>query len=489
MEESIVSASKTHLAPKQKPSRGTQYFATLAATTGVMAGTTVFGYTSPAIPRLLDPTAPADGSLTITQGQANWFSSSIMLALFIGALISGYGMKKLGRKPAILLTCIIFIISWVLVGAAQNFAMLMVGRVISGLCIGATTVVIPTYIGEIASADIRGMLGSGVQVVGSIGTLWSFTTAAFIPSWRWLTVPMAVPAVLCIILMIFVKESPLHLLSEGKDQQALAALQFFRGQSYDCGLEMEDMKQFLEETKQNKASVKDLLKPYNLKPFIICIFIFVFNQFSGIIPVTLNLYSIFQAAGTSISENMSSIIIGLVQLGASAVAALLMDRAGRKLLLIISASAMALSHAALGDFFYLKEQDSEWATETLGWLPLTSIITFIIATSIGFLTIQWVMLGELFSPEVREVAASIVMVPNSILGFIISLTFIPMQDAIGAYGVYWFYGGMCVLALIFSVLFVPETKGKTIHEISIYFGGPGAKEANVEQEVPSTLEM
>ncbi|KAK7075588.1 hypothetical protein SK128_011517 [Halocaridina rubra] len=116
-----------------------------------------------------------------------------------------------------------------------------------------------------------------------------------------------------------------------------------------------------------------------------------------------------------------------MQVVASIAAAFLMDRAGRKTLLIGGAATTCLSLAALGGYFYMKDQDSEWAKDTIGWLPLTSLIIYIVAVNLGFNTVQYVILAELLSPEIKGVAASIAMMPRFILGFVLVTTFVPMQ--------------------------------------------------------------
>ncbi|MPC19519.1 Facilitated trehalose transporter Tret1 [Portunus trituberculatus] len=178
------------------------------------------------------------------------------------------------------------------------------------------------------------------------------------------------------------------------------------------------------------------------------------------------------SAGSNISDDVSSIVVGAVQVIATFLATVLMDKAGRKLLLIASSSIMALSLVALGEFFYMKMEDESWATKNLGWLPLASLMVFIFAFSIGFGPIPWLMLGELFSPDVKEIAASQSTMFNWSLSFLVTFIFSPLESALGDAGLYWLFSGLCVVSLLFCTTLVPETKGKTLEEITASFGAP-----------------
>lgn len=277
------------------------------------------------------------------------------------------------------------------------------------------------------------------------------------------------------MIFLFAKESPAFLMSKGKTKEAEASLQHYRGKDYNIQNELETIRQAAEKAKQTKAGFSDLKAPHILKPLGISLAIMVFQQVSGINAVLFNLNIIFEKAGSSMSPDLSSVIIGLMQFASTFAASLLMDRAGRKLLLIVSSAVMAVSLVALGVFFYILDQDETNGTndaESLGWLPLVSLIIFVIAFSIGFGPIPWLLMGELFPTEVKELAGSIATTVNWMSSFIICMTFTDMQKSLGDHGTYWLFAGFCTVALVFCVLLVPETKGKTLEEISAMFGAP-----------------
>ncbi|KAK4303108.1 hypothetical protein Pmani_024852 [Petrolisthes manimaculis] len=216
---------------------------------------------------------------------------------------------------------------------------------------------------------------------------------------------------------------------------------------------MDELKQSLKEAENVKVTVHDLARPYILKPLFIILAL--------------------MDSGTDISEDMSTIIVGTVQVLATAASTLLLDRLGRKFLLCLSAGVMALSICCLGVVFYIKyESEDNELSASLGWLPLTSLIIFISAFSIGYGPIPWIMMGELFYPGVKEMAGSFATTLNWTFVFIITFTFEPLQSAIHDFGVYWLFGGLCLLSFIFCLLLVPETKDRTLKDTMAHFGGP-----------------
>ncbi|XP_068206138.1 facilitated trehalose transporter Tret1-like [Palaemon carinicauda] len=455
-----------------KPSKRQQIFAAFSATLGGGSVGTSFAFTSPAGPKLMNPVSEEDGALRLDEVQLDIFSSCLPLAAALGALLSGYCMSKWGRKFTVLGSAAVSIVGWLPIALGPSFPLLMFGRILNGIGTGGLTVAVPAYVGEIASPSIRGTLSSCFSVMVTLGNLFVFGLGAVVLSWRCLAAVSATPAVLCLIFMFFRKESPQFLSMKNRHREARDALQHFRGKDYDITEEYTKMQEFVANLSQNSGSLKDILLPHNLKPASICCAVLFFSQVSGVTPMILNLWTVFEEASAGISDDLSTIIIGIVQLVATLLSVAVIDRAGRKLLLVVSSCVMCLSLATLGDYFYLAQQSQDWARDTLGWLPLTCLILYFAALNTGFFPVQYVLIGELLTPEVKGIFGSISIIVSSVSGFLVSLTFELMQYELGIYGTYWFYALMCFLALLFSVIFVPETKGRTMQEIAGYFGNP-----------------
>ncbi|KAG7170347.1 Facilitated trehalose transporter Tret1-2-like 5 [Homarus americanus] len=429
-------------------SYSTQVYAALSASLGALAIGNIMGYSSPTGPHLLSNSTGE--SLQLSQTEYNWFSSSVNLGAAAGGLVGGLCINTLGRRGTMLASVLPYLAGWVLVGCAQNFAMILLGRLITGMCMGVTCVAVPTFIAEFSSANIRGTLGSGFQLMITVGVLYVYGLAPAVGNFRWLAVSCSFPIVLHMIMVYFTHESPSYLISKGRHEQAATALQYYRGKHYNIEKELRQLQSYLEETQERKRSLADIMRPYNLRPFMICLMLLLSSQLCGVTPVIFNMGIIFKDAGVGLSEEVSEVVVSVVQVAVTGGASLLMDRAGRRIMLLLSAAIMAVSIVSLGVYFYLKEQDSVWAAETLDWLPLTSLILFITAFSLGFGPVPWLMFAA----------------------FCITLVFVPLQTAMGDYGVYWLFGGVCLLALVFTFLLVPETNGKTLQEITAHFGGP-----------------
>ncbi|KAK8739994.1 hypothetical protein OTU49_003307 [Cherax quadricarinatus] len=464
-------ASNTLLVGDSRISHTAQYLATISVTLGGLLMGTGIGYSSPAGPLLMSNSTEG-GSLQLSEDQYNWFSSLMNLGALVGGVLGGFSINRLGRRFTMLVSGPIYLTGWALIGFGQNFATLVAGRMVVGACICATCVVVPTYVGEIASPDIRGILGTSYQFMITLGMLYVYTMGVFVTNWRWLAALSAVPAVPYFLSVIFIHESHTFLLAKGKLEQATASLQHFRGKHYDVQKEINMIQQSLEDAKNNKPSLKEFLRPHNLKPFVLCLIIFVSIQMSGLGPVLFNMSFIFKASGADLDDNVSTAIVGVVQILATALSCVLVDKAGRKLLLIVSAAAVSLSLLALAEYFYMEERNSEWTAKTLGWLPLTSLVIFIAAFSIGLGPVPWVLMGEMFSPRVKSITTGIINMAGWFASFVMTLTFLPLRDVLHDDGVYLLFAcvAFCILLVLFLAL--PETKGMTLQEITAYFGGP-----------------
>lgn len=177
-----------------------------------------------------------------------------------------------------------------------------------------------------------------------------------------------------------------------------------------------------------------------------------------------------QAANTGLSSDISTIIVGIVHVAATFASSVLVDRAGRKILLLLSIIVMTITLIALGIFFFIQASDAE-AAASLGWLPLTSLCVYIIAFALGFGPIPWLLISEMLSKEVGTVIGPICGAFNWFLAFLITLTFTPISSAIGIGPTFWIFAVICLIGSFFVFFVIPETKGKSMVEIQRMLGG------------------
>lgn len=179
----------------------------------------------------------------------------------------------------------------------------------------------------------------------------------------------------------------------------------------------------------------------------------------------------FQDAGSTINGNDCTIIVGVVNFLSTFMATVLIDRLGRKILLYISSISMMITLFTLGTFFFVQEY-LHYNVGSFGWLPLVSFVVYVIGFSLGFGPIPWLMMGEILPAKIRGSAASVVTAFNWSCTFLVTLTFNDLLNAIGGYGTFWLFGSITLIGLAFVIIFVPETRGRSLEEIEMRLTGP-----------------
>ncbi|CAG4967332.1 unnamed protein product [Parnassius apollo] len=481
-----------------------QYIAAVAAAIGAVIAGTILAWTSPALPQLEPPKNTTAGNSTINNvtiinvivtnvsvangtppalinslGQPADFlldtkeSSLVSSILAIGAAVSalpvGVLAQRIGRRPTILLLAIPFMINWLLTIFANGAGMLIAARFIAGLATGGICVTAPMYIGEIAETSIRGSLGTLFQLFLTVGILITFVIGGW-THWRTLSIISAVLPPLLVAVFWWMPETPQYLLSRNRRRDAEKVLRWLRGPDADLTGELEDMQKDVDDASRQRAGMLSMVtNKASLMALICSLGLMFFQQFSGINAVIFYTNNIFQSAGSNIPPAIATIIVGVVQTIATYISSLLIERAGRRILLLQSCIIMGFCLIILG--IYFKIQADGVNLSVVGWIPLVCLVLFIISFSLGFGPIPWMMMAELFSVEFRGSASGIAVIMNWCLVFIVTLCFPLMKDAIGIYSCFWFFAGFMVICIFFVFFLIPETKGKTVSQIQAILGG------------------
>ncbi|XP_018417567.1 PREDICTED: solute carrier family 2, facilitated glucose transporter member 8 isoform X2 [Nanorana parkeri] len=451
------------------------YFATLAAVLGPLSFGFVLGFSSPAISNLEHVEDPR---LILDKNMASWFGSIVTIGAAVGGLFGAWMVDRIGRKVSLVICSIPFVLGFTLIISAQSVWMLLGGRLVSGVASGITSLVVPVYISETSHSGVRGLLGSCVQLMVVSGIVGSYIAGMFL-EWRWLAVLCSVPPVIMAVFMMFMPETPRYLISQNQRAKALSALSFLRGPDVDHEWEYRQIESGADQ--QGGLKMADLWNPAIYKPFLIGITLMFFQQFTGINAIMFYADMIFEEANFK-NSSLASVIVGLIQVVFTAVAALIMDRAGRKILLIISGTIMAVSATLFGVYFKIMEMHAQNASnvppltamaessgEQLAWLPLASMALFISGFAIGWGPIPWLVMSEIFPLRVRGVASGVCVVTNWGCAFLVTKEFQDMMDSLTSYGTFWLFAAFCALNVLFTVLFVPETKGKSLEQIESHF--------------------
>ncbi|XP_063703886.1 facilitated trehalose transporter Tret1-like [Culicoides brevitarsis] len=442
-----------------------QYIAALAATGGALAAGTILGWTAPAEGQLVkDDLTDSHYDFSVSKEEFSWIGAFVTLGAAFICIPVGFLAGLFGRKMTMLGLVIPFTVGWALMLFATNVTMMYVGRFMLGVAGGAFCVTAPMYTGEIAQNEVRGTLGTFFQLMITIGILFVYAVGAGVSVFYLNLICGIIPLVFGLV-FFFMPESPTFYVSKGRHDDALNALKRLRGENYNCNAELEELKREAQTVESNSTNLgQALMRIESLRSAFIAIGLMFFQQMSGINAVIFYQTRIFKASGSSIDPQLSTIIVGIIQVVATFISSIIVDKLGRRLLLLLSIVLMGICLAGLGIFFNLKDNEDA-VVESLHWLPVTSLCIFIIAFSLGFGPVPWLMAGELFAPDIKGFLGAIAGTFNWLLAFVITKFFANFQEALGNGPTFYLFTAFCVLGFLFVIFFVPETKGKSFQAI------------------------
>jgi SP family galactose:H+ symporter-like MFS transporter len=388
--------------------------------------------------------------------------SILLLGAVIGAAQAGRPADRYGRRPALLLIAAIYTVGIVVAAVAPSFAVLLVGRFVMGLGVGAASAVVPLYLSEVAPPAVRGRLVSLNQLMITIGIVTSYLVAlifAGAEDWRWMFAVGGVPSVLFLLGMLRAPETPPWLEAHGRDDEARAVL----GQVADEEGVDELMDSYRRAREQSGArlGLRALLGSRAARPaLVIGVTLAALQQFGGINTIIYYSATIFENTGLDPSEAiLGSLIIGVINVAMTVVSIRLVDRRGRRPLLRLSLTGMIVTLILLGLTFELPLEAVD------SWLSLACILLYISAFAIGMGPIFWLLIAEIFPAEARAEGAAVSSTTNWLANFVVGLVFLPVVEAIGEGPAFWIFAAICMAGLVFVNSYVPETRGRTFAEI------------------------
>jgi SP family galactose:H+ symporter-like MFS transporter len=402
--------------------------------------------------------------------------SAVLIGAVIGASISGTLADKYGRRIMIIIAAIIFGAGAIFTALTPNVYALIAGRIGVGIAIGMASFIAPMYIAEVAPVNIRGALVSLNQLAITIGIVISYLVDfAFAPSggWRWMLGLAVIPSLVLGIGMFFMPSSPRWLLSKGITEKAHSILERIRMTKNVDG-EIKEIKDSLALEKECKWA--DLLDPTVRPALIVGIGLAAFQQLTGINTViyyapTILLFAGLPSAAVSI---LATAGIGVINVIMTVVAIYLIDRIGRRPLLLIGLVGMVFSLLILGIAFALPGLSS-----SLGLVSIISLMIYVGSFAIGLGPVFWLMISEIYPLRIRGRAMSAATVVNWGTNLLIAITFLSLVQIIGTSGTFWLYGIIGIGTWIFVYRLVPETKGRSLEEIETQMAG---RECRLETE-------
>lgn len=393
-----------------------------------------------------------------------WVGSSLYVGCMAGALCTGWLTDRFGRKKPLILAALIFAGSSVMMGIAGSEGELVLWRIVAGLGVGAASMLSPLYIAEISPPAIRGKMVSINQLAIVIGILLAYMSNYFLAgwenNWRWMFASGALPSVLFFFFVFLVPESPRWLLARGKEDEARNVLGKLTSPS-EVEQEIRSVHGSLS-SKAVKTGFAELFKHGVRFIVLLGIGITVLQQMSGANAVFFYAPVIFEQAGMQVDDQLfQQILIGVINLLFTLVAMQLVDKAGRKKMMMAGSFLMAFFLSLIAACFYYDLFEGYWLTLV--------VLAFIATYATTLAPVTWVLISEIFPNRIRGMAVSIATFALWASCFTLAYAFPVLIETLAPVQTFLLFAGICFVYFLFLWRFIPETKGKTLEEIEMAF--------------------
>jgi len=391
--------------------------------------------------------------------------SAVLVGAVIGAAAGGRLADRYGRRKLIILSAVIFSIGAVGTSLTPLVSLLIAGRIVVGIAIGIASFIAPMYISELAPTRVRGSLVSVNQLAITVGIVVSYLVDyAFsaLGAWRMMLGLAAVPSIVLGLAMWRLPSSPRWLVARGSTEEAKSVLGRIRSAS-EIDAEVKEIERSLE---KQKGSGVLLSHPMLRMALFVGIGLAVFQQLTGINTViyyapTILEFAGFKTAGFSI---LATVGVGIVNVAFTLLAIRLVDRVGRRPLLLGGVAGQTVGLVILGLAFQMHQ-----LARFIGYIAVASLAIYVASFAIGLGPVFWLMISEIYPLKVRGAAMSMATVANWGVNLAVAVTFLTLVGAVGRPGTFWIYAGIGIAAWLFFYFLVPETKGKSLEEIEAHW--------------------
>ena len=384
--------------------------------------------------------------------------SIVLAGAAVGASVAGLLADRFGRKPVLFADAILFGIFAFITGKAGSIEVFLLARFMIGLAVGLTSMITPLYIAEVAPPKIRGALVTINQLAIAIGILVAYGADYYFAAsanWSAMFTSAIAPSIVLLVALFFLPESPRWLASRNREAEAMAILS--RLESADEA--RQHLKELSEFTENNKLKFSELLSGRFRRPMLMGIGLAIFQQITGVNTVIYYAPTLLQMAGFNSARTalLGTALIGAVNTLATILSLFLLDRVGRRVLLLIGITGMGLSLVHLG-YLFGSAGGSRSAI-------LLDLLIYLAAFSLGLGPVFWLLISEVYPVQVRGRAMSVASVTIWISDLLVTVTFLSLVELMGVRNLFWLYAAACAAALIFTIKFVPETKDRSLEEI------------------------
>ncbi|WP_294900180.1 sugar porter family MFS transporter [Tatumella sp. UBA2305] len=399
----------------------------------------------------------------VTAHQQEWIVSSMMFGAAVGAVGSGWMSSQLGRKKSLMAGAILFVAGSLCSAFATNPEVLIAARVLLGLAVGIASYTAPLYLSEIAPEKIRGSMISLYQLmitIGIVGAYLSDTAFSYTGEWRWMLGVITIPALLLLVGVIFLPNSPRWLAAKGNFKDAQRVLDRLRDTSEQAKRELDEIRESLKIKQTGWALFTS--NPNFRRAVWLGVLLQVMQQFTGMNVIMYYAPKIFEIAGfTNTTQQMwGTVIVGGINVLATFIAIGLVDRWGRKPTLILGFIVMAAGMGILGAMLHI-------GMHSLGqqYFAIAMLLIFIIGFAMSAGPLIWVLCSEIQPLKGRDFGITVSTATNWIANMIVGATFLTLLNSLGNAATFGLYAALNVLFIILTLVLIPETKGVSLEHI------------------------
>ncbi|CAG9862978.1 unnamed protein product [Phyllotreta striolata] len=432
-----------------------------------------YGWTAPMVPYLISEKS----HIQTTKFEAEWLESCLMIGSFLGLPFTIYLVDKIGRKRSLLLAAVLSLISWIVVASCNSMVWLFVARFSFGVTANTSFVAAPIYVAEIADHKIRGFLSSVIYINMLLGLIIVYSVGPYLPFY---VSPLVGIAVLSCELIVFpfMPETPYYLLCKGKYEEAKRSLKYFRPNK-DITDELKDIAKAVARQKTETSRFRDLfLIKGNRKAILIMAILDAGQHLCALSVILMNLHGILDAAGSIyMDSSKAAIVFAVIMFCAAYLSSLVVDQFGRRALLIVSLLTTGICLGTIAIYFNLKLNGYD--IQSVSWIPIVAVMFYAACFKIGIGIVPIVLTAEIFSTNMKALgmATSDLMY---VLGSIISLQIYQwLAYSYGLHLPFYLFSLSSFVIAIFTYLYIPETKGKTLEEIQYLMKGEIPKSSSL----------
>ncbi|XP_044733192.1 facilitated trehalose transporter Tret1-like [Chrysoperla carnea] len=446
-----------------KPNYTQEFISTLIVGLVMINSGINFTWIGPILPQLLS----GNFKIQITMEQSVWIIGLVNIGAIPGCLVASMVSNKYGRKKAIIMSAIPFIISALIDIFAESVLHYYIARFMGGYGIGVSFAVVPMYISEISSPNIRGILSVSIYMAMSMGTLFVFVFGAYLPIVTYCAVLTIFP-IIQLVFTFYLSETPYFHMIKNNYNEAENALKFLRKKSNVQDELNRLIEGYKDQTAEGKPSVWDLFTDStNLKSVFIVTVLLMGQMWTGARAIFEYSQVLFEDGHSSISAEKCGIIVAVMNFAVIFLSGWLVDRFGRRKLIMASGIITFLPLAVLGGYFYLQDYTNFEHMEKLRLIPLIGIVFFKFSFGIGLHGMAYVLTGELFPTSVKAYATSVISIIGSAIAVAANKMYQVVLTKFDYPGVFVMFIMWLILVLIFAYFVVPETKGLTLEEIQV----------------------